>query len=64
MQQKKAESNDKRPTVVAPQDVGKDKQPPEEGHQKTSVEKKTDRVRKVGKPIKPGTPDQEQMDRE
>ena len=64
LQQKKVESNDKRPTVVAPQEVGKDKQPPKEGHQKTSVEKETDRVRKVGKPIKPGTPDQEQMDRE
>ena len=64
LQQKKIESNNKRPTVVAPQEVGKDKRPPKEGHQKTSVEKETDQVRKAGKPNKPGTPDQEQMDRE
>ena len=63
LQQKKVESNDKRPTVVAPQEVGKDKRPPKEGCQKTSVEKETDKVRKVRKPVKPGTPDQEQMDR-
>ena len=64
LQQKKVESNDKRPTVVAPQEVGKDKRPPKEGHQKTSVEKETEKVRRVVKPVKPGTPDQEQMDRE
>ena len=64
LQQKKLESNNKRPTVVAPQEVGKDKRLPKEGHQKTSVEKETDQVRKAGKPNKPGTPDQEQMDRE
>ena len=64
LQQKKVEPSDKRPTVAAPQEVGKDKQPPKETRQKTSVEKETDKVRKVGKPIKPGTPDQEQMDKE
>ena len=64
VQQKKIESNNKRPTVVAPQEVGKDKRPPKEGHQKNSDEKETDKVRRVGKPVKPGTPDQEQMDRE
>ena len=63
LQQKKIESNNRRPTVVAPQEVGKDKRPPREGRQKTSVEKETDQVRKVGKPNKPGTPEQEQMDR-
>ena len=62
MQQKKIESNNKRPTVVAPQEVGKDKRLPK-GHQKTSVEKEADKVRRIGKPVKPGTPDQEQMDR-
>ena len=61
---KKAESNDKRPMVMAPQEIGKDKRPPKEGHQKTSVEKEADKVRRMGKPVKPGTPDQEQMDRE
>ena len=64
LQQKKVESNDKRPTVVAPQEVVKDKRPPKEGRQRTSVEKETEKVRRVGKPVKPGTPDQEQMDRE
>ena len=64
LQQKKAESNDKRPTVVSPPDLGKEKHPPKEGRQKTSVEKETDQVMKAGKPVKPGTPDQEQMDRE
>ena len=64
MQQKKVESSDKRPTVVAPQEVGKDKRPPKEGRQKASIQKETDKVRRVGKPVKPGTPDQEQMDRE
>ena len=64
VQQKKIESNNKRPTVVAPQEVGKDKRPPKEGHQKNLDKKETDKVRRVGKPVKPGTPDQEQMDRE
>ena len=64
VQQKKIESNNKRPTVVAPQEVGKDKRPPKEACQKNSDEKETDKVRRVGKPVKPGTPDQEQMDRE
>ena len=64
IQQKKIESNNKRPTVVAPQEVGKDRRPPKEGRQKNSDEKETDKVRRVGKPVKPGTPDQEQMDRE
>ena len=50
--------------MVAPQEVGKDKRPPKEGHQKNSDEKETDKVRRVGKPVKPGSPDQEQMDRE
>ena len=58
------ESKNKRPTVVSPQEVGKNKQPPKEGRQKTPVEKEADKVRKVGKPIKPATPDQEQMDKE
>ena len=64
LQQKKVESNNKRPTVVGPQEVGKDKRPAKEGHQKTSVEKEADKIRTVGKPVKPGTPDQEQMDNE
>ena len=64
LQRKKVEPNDKRPAVVAPQEVGKDKRPPKEGRQKNSDEKETDKVRRVGKPVKPGTPDQEQMDRE
>ena len=64
LQQKKAESNDKRPTVVSPPDLGKEKRPPREGHQKTSVEKEADKAKRVGRPNKPGTPDQEQMDRE
>ena len=64
LQQKKAESNDKRPTVVAPPDLGKEKHPSREGHQKASVEKEADKAKKVGRPNKPGTPDQEQMDRE
>ena len=64
MQQKKIESDNKRPAVVAPQEVGKEKCPPREGHQKTSVEKEADKAKRVGRPNKPGTPDQEQMDRE
>ena len=64
LQQKKIESDNKRPAVVAPQDVGKDKQPPKEVHQKNSDEKETDKARRAGKPAKPGTPDQKQMDRE
>ena len=64
VQQKTIESNNKRPTVVASQEVGKDKRPPKEGRQKNSDEKEMDKVRRVGKPVKPGTPDQEQMDRE
>ena len=63
VQQKKIESNNKRPTVVVPQEVGKDKRPPKEGCQKNSDKKETDKVRRVGKPVKPGTPDQEQMER-
>ena len=61
LHQKKVETGDKMPMVVAPQEVGKDKRPPREPHQRASVEKE---VRKVGKPIKPGTPDQEKMNRE
>ena len=34
LQQKKAESNDKRPTVVSPPDLGKEKRPPRGGHPK------------------------------
>ena len=64
IQQKKIESNNKRPTVVAPQEVGKDRRPSKEGRQKNSDEKEVDKVRRVGNPVKPGTPDQEQMDRE
>ena len=64
LQQKKAESNDKRPMVVSPPDLGKEKRPPRESHQKTSVEKEADKAKRVGGPNKPGTPDQEQMDRE
>ena len=64
LQQKKAESKDKRPTIVSPPDLGKEKRPPRESHQKTSVEKEVDKAKKVGRPNKPGTPDQEQMDRE
>ena len=64
LQQKKIESDNKRPAVVAPQEVGKEKRPPREGHQRTSVEKEADKAKRVGRPNKPGTPDQEQMDRE
>ena len=64
LQQRKAESKDKRPAVVAPPDLGKEKHPPRESHQKTSVEKEVDKAKKAGRPSKPGTPDQEQMDRE
>ena len=64
LQQKKAESKDKRPTVVSPPDLGEEKHPPRERHQKTSVEKETDKSKGVGRPNKSGTPDQEQMDRE
>ena len=63
-QQKKIESDNKRPAVVAPQDVGKDKRPPKEVHPKNSDDKETDKAGRAGKPAKPGTPDQEQMDRE
>ena len=42
LQRKKVEPNDKRPMVVAPQEVGKDKWPSKEGHQKNSDEKETD----------------------
>ena len=63
-QQKKAESKDKRPTVVSPLDLGEEKRSPREGHQKTSVEKEVDRAKRVWRTGKPGTPDQEQMDRE
>ena len=63
-QQKKAESKDKRPTVVSPPDLGEEKRSPREGHQKTSVEKEVDKAKRVGRTSKPGTPDQEQMDRE
>ena len=64
LQQKKTESDNKRPAVVAPQEVGKEKRPPREGYQRTSVEKEADKARRAGGPGKPGTPDQEQMDRE
>ena len=64
LQQKKTESDNKRPAVVAPQEVGKEKCPPREGQQRTSVEREADKARRVGGPGKPGTPDQEQMDRE
>ena len=50
--------------MVSSPEVGKDKHPPKEGHQRTSVEKEADKARRMGKPVKPGTPDQEQMDRE
>ena len=63
-QQKRIESDNKRPAVVSPPDLGKEKCPPREGHRKTSVEKETDKAKGVGRPNKPGTPDQEQMDRE
>ena len=64
LQQKKAQSKDKRPAVVVPPDLGKEKRPPQESHQKTSVEKEVDKAKKAGRSSKPGTPDQEQMDRE
>ena len=64
LQQKKAESRDKRPAVVEPPEPSKEKRPPRESHQKTSVEKEVDKAKKAGGPSKPGTPDQEQMDRE
>ena len=64
LQQKKAESKDKRPTVVSPPDLGEEKCPPRERHQKISVEKEADKSKGVGRPNKPGTPDQEQIDRE
>ena len=63
LQQRKAETKDKRPAVVAPPEMGKEKRPPKESHQKTSVEK-VDKTKKAGRTSKPGTPDQEQMDRE
>ena len=64
LQQKKAESKDKRPTVVSPPGLGEEQRPPRERHQKTSIEKETDKLKGVGRPNKSGTPDQEQMDRE
>ena len=65
LQQKKPESQDKRPAVVSPPELGKEKCPPREGRQKTSAEKEAeDKAKRVGRPNKPGTPDQEQMDRE
>ena len=64
LQQRKAESKDKRPAVVAPPEMGKEKRPPKESHQKTSAEKEADKAKKAGRPSKPGTLDQEQMDRE
>ena len=64
LQQRKAETKDKRPAVVAPPEMGKEKRPPRESHQKTPVEKEVDKTKKTGRPSKPGTPDQEQMDRE
>ena len=63
-QQKKAEAKDKRPTVVSPPDLGEEKCSPREGHQKTSVEREADKAKRIGRTSKPGTPDQEQMDRE
>ena len=62
LQQRKAESKDKRPAVVAPPEMGKEKCPPRESHQKTPVEKEVDKTKKTGRPSKPGTLDQEQMD--
>ena len=50
--------------MASPPEVGKEKHPSKEGHQRTSVEKEVDKARRMGKPNKPGTPDQEQMDRE
>ena len=64
LQQKKAESKDKRPMVVSPPGLGEEQRPPTERHQKTSVEKEADKLKGVGRPNKSGTPDQEQMDRE
>ena len=64
LQQRKAESKDKRPAVVAPPEMGKEKRPPKESHRKTPFEKEVDKTEKTGRSGKPGTPDQEQMDRE
>ena len=64
LQQRKAESKDKRPAVVAPPEMGKEKRPPKESHRKTPFEKEVDKTEKTGRSSKPGTPDQEQMDRE
>ena len=64
LQQRKAETKDKRPAVVAPPEMGKEKCPPRESHQKTSVEKEVDKTKKTESFSKPGTLDQEQMDRE
>ena len=63
-QQRKAETKDKRPAVVAPPEMGKEKCPPGESHQKIPVEKEVDKTKKTGRSSKPGTLDQEQMDRE
>ena len=65
LQQKKPESQDKRPAVVSPPELGKEKRTPRESRQKTSAEKEAeDKAKRGGRPNKPGTPDQEQMDRE
>ena len=64
LQQKKAESKDKRPAMVESPEPSKGKRPSRESHQKTFVEKEVDKAKKAGGPSKPGTPDQEQMDRE
>ena len=50
--------------MVAPPEMGKEKCPPGESHQKTPVEKEVDKTKKTGRSSKPGTLDQEQMDRE
>ena len=46
LQQKKAESKDKRPTVVSPPDLGEEQRPPRERHQKTPVEKEVNKTKK------------------
>ena len=63
-QQGKAETKDKRPAVVAPPEMGKEKRPHGESHQKIPVEKEVDKTKRTGRSSKPGTLDQEQMDRE
>ena len=54
LQQKKAESKDKRPTVVSPPGLGEEQRPPRERHQNTSVEKEADKLKGVGRPNKSG----------